>query len=227
MARNTTLGVFDIIGPIMIGPSSSHTAGAARMGFMARNIFGKQPMRVEFHLHGSFARTYKGHGTGLALVAGLLGMYPDDIRIEHAYEHAAERGMDFRFFQTNLGGGVHPNTALIKMFSENGKERSVQISSLGGGAIQVTKIDNFEVLILGNLNVIVASYKDKPGVVAKVTAKIAEYDLNIAFMNVAREEKGADALMVVGLDKKMPEDACESLRSIKQVSELLVIEKIL
>ena len=226
MVRDNSLGVFDIIGPIMIGPSSSHTAGAARMGFMARNIFGQQPKRVEFYLHGSFAKTYKGHGTGLALVAGLLGMYPDDTRIEHAYQHAAEQDMDFKFFQSNMGGGEHPNTALIKMFGENGKERSVQISSVGGGAIQVTKIDNFEVLILGNLNVVVASYQDKPGVIAKVTAKIAEYDLNIAFMNVSREEKGADALMVVGLDKKISEEACAALRSIRQVSELLVIEKI-
>jgi L-serine dehydratase len=183
----------------MIGPSSSHTAGACRLGELARAIFGGTPARAHILLHGSFASTGAGHGTGLALVAGLLGMHPDDARIPSAFELADQAGLVFDFAEQDLGD-AHPNTAVFIL--EDGAEHqvSVQGSSLGGGDVVVTRIDDYDVELTGDLPVIVVAHLDRPGEIASVTSILAETHVNIASMQVSRERKGANALMLIATD---------------------------
>jgi L-serine dehydratase len=191
--------VFDIIGPVMIGPSSSHTAGAVRLGALARAIFGERPVRAAILLHGSFASTGTGHGTDIALVAGLLGMQPDDGRIPEALGIAADGGLEVAFEEADLGE-VHPNTAEFRLADAGGREMSIRGSSLGGGDVTVTDIDGFEVEISGELPVLVVEHHDQPGEIAAVTGILAEGGVNIASMQVSREQKGARALMLIETD---------------------------
>jgi len=194
--------VFDIVGPIMIGPSSSHTAGACRLGELARAIFGGTPARAHILLHGSFASTGPGHGTDLALVAGLLGMHPDDARIPHAFEIAREAGLEFDFAEEDLGD-AHPNTATFVLEEEAGRQMEVQGSSLGGGDVVVTRIDGYDVELSGELPVIVVGHIDRPGEIAAVTAVLAETHVNVASMHVSRERRGAGALMLIATDAQV------------------------
>jgi L-serine dehydratase len=195
-----TRSVFEIIGPVMIGPSSSHTAGAVRLGLLARAVFGEQPARARITLHGSFASTGHGHGTDLALVAGLLGMAPDDERIRTADRQAREAGMEVTFESGDLGE-VHPNTARLELSSADGRTVTVQGSSIGGADVVLTAIDDFDVAITGELPVLVVEHRDQPGVIASVSAVLAEYGVNIASMEVSRERRGARALMVIETDQ--------------------------
>jgi L-serine dehydratase len=195
-----TRSVFEIIGPVMIGPSSSHTAGAVRLGLLARAVFGEQPARARITLHGSFASTGHGHGTDLALVAGLLGMAPDDERIRTADRQAREAGMEVTFESGDLGE-VHPNTARLELSSADGRTVTVQGSSIGGADVVLTTIDDFDVAITGELPVLVVEHHDQPGVIASVSAVLAEYGVNIASMEVSRERRGARALMVIETDQ--------------------------
>jgi len=183
----------------MIGPSSSHTAGACRLGELARAIFGETPTRAHILLHGSFASTGAGHGTGFALVAGLLGMHPDDARIPSAFELAKQAHLDFDFAEQDLGD-AHPNTAVFILEDDTGRQMSVQGSSLGGGDVVVTRIDGYDVEITGDLPVLVVAHLDRPGEIASVTSILAEAHVNIASMQVSRERKGAMALMLIATD---------------------------
>jgi L-serine dehydratase len=192
--------VFDVIGPVMIGPSSSHTAGAVRLGRLARAVFGEQPARAVITLHGSFASTGRGHGTDLALVAGLLGFAPDDVRIRTADEEARAAGMVVTFDEADLGE-VHPNTARLELWSADNRTVTVQGSSVGGADVVLTAIDDFDVNITGELPVLVVEHQDQPGVIASVSAQLAEYGVNIAGMEVSRERRGARALMVIETDQ--------------------------
>ncbi|HSK47876.1 MAG TPA: L-serine ammonia-lyase, iron-sulfur-dependent subunit beta [Coriobacteriia bacterium] len=196
MARQRS--VFDIIGPVMIGPSSSHTAGAVRLGALARAVFGGQPATVSIHLHGSFASTGRGHGTDIALVAGLLGMSPDDVRIPDALAEAEQAGLVVAFEEDDLGE-VHPNTAEFWL-SRGESQMCVRGSSLGGGDVVITDIDGFEVQISGELPILVVEHQDRPGEVAAVTSILAEFGANIASMSVSRERRGARALMLIETD---------------------------
>ncbi len=205
--------VFDIVGPVMIGPSSSHTAGACRLGELARAIFGGTPARAHILLHGSFASTGAGHGTGLALVAGLLGMHPDDARIPSAFELAQEADLVFDFAEQDLGD-AHPNTAVFILEDDTGRHMSVRGSSLGGGDVVVTRIDDYDVELTGDLPVIVVAHLDRPGEIASVTSILAETHVNIASMQVSRERKGANALMLIATDA--PVDATTSRRIAAQ-----------
>lgn len=214
--------VFDIIGPIMIGPSSSHTAGAVRIGRLARAVFGEVPEQVDIYLHGSFAQTYKGHGTDVALVAGLLGLDTDDEGIISALETAKEQGVVVNFIPTDLGD-VHPNTAKLVM-KKGEKVREVVGSSIGGGNIVITKIDDFEVSLRGDYFTLVTAYKDRPGMIAKVTSLLANNNVNIAKMRVSREDKGAQALMVVETDEYISD---EILEEIRQTSDILGAFKVM
>ena len=202
--------VFDIIGPVMIGPSSSHTAGACRLGELARAVFGATPQRAHVLLHGSFASTGRGHGTDLALAAGLLGMRPDDERIPDAFEIARQAGLEIDFAEADLGD-AHPNTAVFIMSDDAGNRMTVRGSSLGGGDVIVTEIDSYDVEMTGELPLMIVAHVDRPGQIAGVTSVLAENSVNVASMHVSREHKGAGALMLIETDVEVPVQAAESI----------------
>jgi L-serine dehydratase len=208
--------VFDIVGPVMIGPSSSHTAGAVRLGQLARAVFGGQPERADIVLHGSFASTGRGHGTDLALVAGLLGLGPDDLRIPQALTLAHDAGLTVVFETADLGE-VHPNTAEFRL---GGGDRQMRLrgSSLGGGDVVVTDIDGFEVEISGELPVLVVEHQDRPGEIATVTGTLAESGANIASMQVSRERRGARALMLIETDTEVSDEVTARIASQPGIS---------
>lgn len=204
--------IFDVIGPVMIGPSSSHTAGAVRIGNFARALAGEMPRIVDIHLHGSFAATGKGHGTDLALVAGVLGLQPDDPRIKEAFELAREQGVTVNFAKTDIKG-AHPNTARLVVTPVQGSVVDVTASSVGGGEIRVVSISGFPVELSGRYPSLIAAYKDRPGMVAKVGAALAAHGVNIAYMRVSRRDRGDTALMVVETDQPIPQQVVDELLS--------------
>lgn len=182
------VGVFDIMGPIMIGPSSSHTAGAARLGKIARAVSEGDIKEVKFLLHGSFGKTYKGHGTDRALVAGILGMEPSDIRLRDAIDIAEAQGIKVSFEEFDLGD-AHPNTVKILITGKTGNNYEVIGSSIGGGSIQVSEVNGNNVEFTGAYPTLIISHMDIPGAVSKVTAILYKDDINIAFMKVFRSQK--------------------------------------
>lgn len=214
--------VFEVIGPVMIGPSSSHTAGAVRLGRLARAVFGEQPSRADIALHGSFASTGHGHGTDLALVAGLLGYAPDDERIRTADTQAAAAGMTVAFAEADLGE-VHPNTARIAMTAADGRTGVVQGSSVGGADVVLTRIDDFDVAITGELPVLVVEHHDQPGVIAAVSAILADHGVNIASMEVSRERRGARALMVIETDQPVDERTMRAVGQAEAVGHVRTV----
>lgn len=195
------MNVFDIIGPVMIGPSSSHTAGAARIGSIARSLLAQNPVRAEILLHGSFAKTYKGHGTDKALIAGILGMAPDDGRIRQSLELAQAQGL-----QVHLTTGVledaHPNTACVTLTGADGSTVSIQASSIGGGNVRVTKINGMDVEITGQHDTFIVLHRDEPGTIAEVTEMMANQLLNICSFHLSRQNKGGVACMTIEVDSR-------------------------
>lgn len=219
------MGVFDIVGPVMIGPSSSHTAGAARLGKMARNILGDAPVEATIKLYGSFARTYKGHGTDKALVAGLLGFSADDPRIKNSFELAADSGLKITLV-TEAGGEHHPNTAEIRMKGTTGDVVRVVGVSIGGGNIAIKKINHYQVDISGNHFTLLVANQDKPGAVAVVTKILAQENINIAFMRVSRSHRGADALMILELDQPVSRQTLEVISAVPAIERALLLPPI-
>lgn len=217
--------VFEVVGPVMIGPSSSHTAGAVRLGGLARAVFGGTPARARITLHGSFASTGRGHGTDLALVAGLLGYAPDDERIRTADRHAKDAGLEVTFVDEDLGD-VHPNTARIAMSANDGRTVVVQGSSIGGADVVLTGIDDFDVSISGELPVLVVEHNDRPGVVASVSAILAEHGANIASMEVSRERRGARALMVLETDHPVDDDTLAAVARADAVTSVRAVPSV-
>lgn len=205
------MDLFDIVGPIMIGPSSSHTAGAVRMGFVAREILGEDVARAVIFLHGSFADTYRGHGTDRALIAGLMGMAVDDARIRDSLAIAREAGIQFEFRTVELED-VHPNTAIIRVSGKSGAQVSVQASSVGGGAIRVDRIDDMAVSFRVSQDTIVIRHQDTPGVIAAVSSGIARHGVNIATMQVFRTCEGGEAIMAIEVDAPVSEELKAELR---------------
>jgi len=201
----------------MIGPSSSHTAGAVRLGALARAIFGEQPLSARIGLHGSFASTGHGHGTDLALVAGLLGMKPDDARIPEALDLAASRGLAVEFHEVDAGE-VHPNTAVFELEGDNGHHMVVRGSSLGGGDVVVGAIDSFEVEANGDLPLLIVEHTDRPGEIAAVTGILAQSGTNIAEMRVSREKRGARALMLIETDVEVDGAAATQVAELPGVT---------
>jgi len=217
MARQRS--VFDIVGPVMIGPSSSHTAGACRLGELARSIFGATPSHARILLHGSFASTGPGHGTDLALVAGLLGMHPDDARIPSALVLAAESGLGVEFAEVDLGD-AHPNTARFELSGPDGRVMLIQGSSLGGGDVVVTEINCFEVELTGDLPMLVVGHLDQPGQIAAATKLLAESGVNVASMQVSRERRDADALMLIATDAEVDLATAERISLLPGVTSV-------
>lgn len=209
-------GIFDIIGPVMIGPSSSHTAGAARIGRIARLIAGSEVVKADFVLHGSFSKTYRGHGTDRALVAGLLGMLPDDDRLRDSMELAKEAGISISFREGNLGD-VHPNTVRVDMMLIDGETVSVTGSSIGGGAVLITRIGDEDVQFTGNYPTLLITHTDAPGVVAHVTRLLYEAGINIAFMSVFRSQRGKSATMIFETDENISDETLEKLKEVSGV----------
>ena len=218
-------GVFDIIGPIMIGPSSSHTAGAVRIGRLARAIGRGSPRKVKIWLHGSFARTYRGHGTDLALVAGLLGLDTGDERIKTAFDLAREEGLEFTIAAADLGN-VHPNTARLSVQTAEGIATVITGSSVGGGNVVITEVDGFPVDLTGEYHTFVILHHDEPGVVSKVTTILALDEVNIARMKTSRQRKGADALMVIEVDQPGSPHVIPAITKLPQVKSAILIEPV-
>ncbi|CAM4297850.1 L-serine ammonia-lyase, iron-sulfur-dependent, subunit beta [Erysipelothrix inopinata] len=214
--------VFDIIGPVMVGPSSSHTAGACRIGKMARAIFGDQPEVVNVYLFESFAKTYQGHGTNVALAGGLLGMSPDDERLHESLLIALEAGITIRFIPLEEKVD-HPNTARIVM-SKGNRKMTVTGVSIGGGSAKITKIDDISVDIAGGNPTILIFHQDKPGMIAKVATILSELHINIGSMKVDREEVGKDAYMVIELDQDHLATSLDDLRAIESVRNVMFIQ---
>ena len=190
------INIFDMMGPVMVGPSSSHTAGAARIGNMGRTLLGEEVARADIGLYGSFAETGYGHGTDRALLAGLLGMKPDDLRIPNAYEEANRAGMAYSFRTVELRD-ARPNTALLELTGKSGKKLPLQASSIGGGAIVVNKIDGIDVNFTGDFNTLIVRNQDESGSVAAITSILSQVHINVANMSVNRHRRGGDALMVI------------------------------
>ncbi|AWB10587.1 L-serine dehydratase [Thermodesulfobium acidiphilum] len=216
--------VFDIIGPIMIGPSSSHTAGALKLASMARSILGETPNKVVTRLYGSFAKTYKGHGSDRAIAAGFLGFNTEDERIPNAIDIAAEMGVKIEFIPLNIPVD-HPNTLEFEMIGKSGLKIVVQGISVGGGNIIVKKIDNYEVNLTGNYETLITCHKDHPGIIAKITQIISSKNINIAYMYVSRLEKGKDAMMTIETDDYITSDIYSTLLSSPDLNFVKVIHK--
>lgn len=220
------MNIFDIIGPVMIGPSSSHTAGACRLGLLAASILGEAPVKAEILLHGSFAQTYKGHGTDRALAAGLMGWGTDDARIPQALEIAKEKGLDFTFATVDLGSMTHPNTVCFKLTGASGAHCEVIGSSIGGGQVQVTSIDGFPVELNGVLPALLVPHRDEPGVIALVSSILAMKGVNIASMRVFRSNKGGTASMVIECDQTVNSDVVDQLERLGAVKSVRFVDKV-
>ncbi|WP_312833015.1 L-serine ammonia-lyase, iron-sulfur-dependent subunit beta [Sedimentibacter saalensis] len=218
--------VFDIIGPIMIGPSSSHTAGAAKLAKIARTVAGGKIIKVDFILHGSFAETYKGHGTDKALVAGILGMDPWDEDLRNSFELAAKEGIEYNFIAADLGD-VHPNTVRFVMTKADGNLAVVMGSSIGGGNIIVFDIDGQEVEFTGERPTLLTKHKDIPGVLSQIANILYDENINIANMRVYRNEKGKEATMAIETDSIIPEKLLEKVRDIKEIHCVNVVNPII
>lgn len=218
------LDIFDILGPVMVGPSSSHTAGAVRIGHMARTLLGAEVARADIGLHGSFADTGRGHGTDRALVAGLLGMKPDDLGIPQSFEIAANQGLEFHFHTARLRD-AHPNTAVLTVESADGRKLELQAASTGGGRIRVDRLDGVEVSFTGIFNTLVVRHQDVAGELSRILNELSVSGVNIANMSLNRDRRGGAALTVVETDQKIPADALECIQALYGVLGATYYEK--
>jgi len=219
------VSLLDIIGPVMVGPSSSHTAGACRLGLLARCLVGGTPERARMELHGSFARTGEGHGTDKALVGGLMGFRPDDERLRTALEIAEKEGLDFRFEKTTLSDDAHPNSVRITV--ERGDRKAVMTgASLGAGRVLVTEIDGYPVEVTGNLHTIVMVAEDVKGSVAAIATVLSEHNLNIATLRLTRKARGGDAFMVIEMDDVPAEEVRDEIRGLPWVRWAFRLDKV-
>lgn len=216
------MNIFEILGPVMVGPSSSHTAGAVRIGLMTRRLLGQKPVKARIGMYGSFMATGRGHGTDRAVVAGLLGMKPDDIRIPESFELAAADGLSFSFEEANLSG-AHPNTVLLEVEGDGGRELSVQASSLGGGRIMVNRLDGIDVNCTCEMPTLIVHNMDQPGHVAEVTSMLSHKSVNIANMSLYRDKRGGRAVMVVETDQPIPEEALRWLEHLEGILKVTYI----
>jgi L-serine dehydratase len=219
------VSLLDIIGPVMVGPSSSHTAGACRLGLLARCLVGGTPERALLELHGSFARTGEGHGTDKALVGGLMGFRPDDERLRDALGIMEREGLDYRFEKTTLDDEAHPNTVRITV--ERGDRRSVMMgSSLGAGRVLVTEIDGYPVQVTGNLHTIVLVAEDVKGSVARIATILSDANVNIATLRLSRKSRGGDAFMVFEVDEQPGDDVRDAMRGLPWVKWAFRLDKV-
>ncbi|MGI6157694.1 MAG: L-serine ammonia-lyase, iron-sulfur-dependent subunit beta [Saccharofermentanales bacterium] len=216
--------LFDVIGPVMVGPSSSHTAGAVRIGLAARSIFGKTPSSVTITFYGSFAHTYRGHGTDLALIAGLLGFSTASTKIRDAYQWAEREHMAIDIVCSDERT-EHPNTATVSM-TDGDETMSVTGVSLGGGMIDLIEIDGFSVRVHSDNPVFLIFHRDRPGLIASVTQLLAVSHVNVSQMDVSRKARGELALMVIATDTEIPEATMSIIEQIEDVSSVIALTDI-
>jgi L-serine dehydratase len=225
MTSTKQISAFDIIGPIMVGPSSSHTAGAVRLGQIGRTILGHQPTDALIELHGSFAQTGQGHGTHQALIAGLLGMSPDDDRIRDSFNLAREAGLVFKFEAVDFGEEAHPNTV---RFSLTRGPRQIQLTgaSVGGGMVEITNLEGYQTRFGGEYETLLVISRDQPGTINAITGWLLEHHINIAFFRVERRKRGGDAVMIIETDDPIPEEMVEAIEDFPWVRWARNISKV-
>lgn len=207
---------FDIIGPVMVGPSSSHTAGAVKIGNISQKLLGTSVRKADIFFHGSFLATGKGHGTDRALVAGLLGFPVDDSRIPDSFRYAEEADMDFHLSGIDLGD-VHPNSVKLLLSGDEGKKIEIVAASVGGGAIRVTEIDSLPANFSGDYPTLVVNNLDQPGHVTEITSMLSHKSINIATMQLYRSSKGGHAVIVLECDQEVPADAIRWLAHLEGI----------
>ena len=218
------ISVFDVFGPNMIGPSSSHTAGAELIAFLAQKVITPPLVRVNFTLYGSFAKTYHGHGTDRALLGGIMGFSADDTRIRDSFDIAAKRGLAYSFTPNETETDIHPNTVDIRMENAEGQVMTVRGESLGGGKVRIVRINGVKVDFSGEYNALIVVQQDKPGVVAHITNILSEHGVNIAFMRLFREAKGHTAYTIVESDERLPEGVSKLLRQNPNITDVMVVQ---
>jgi L-serine dehydratase len=218
------VSILDVMGPVMVGPSSSHTAGAARLGRVAREILDEDPVDVRFFLHPPLAATYRGHGSDFALVGGSIGLNVDDPRIPEAIRIAEQMGVEISFTEEDLGE-VHPNTVRIEA---KGATREVEVvgSSIGGGVIEVFRINGFQTRFKGDCPTLLLFYRDRPGMISEVTKVIAEEAINIASLYCSRKQRGKDAFMEIDVDSPISDEALRRICSVGEVAEARYLDRI-
>ena len=210
------MSIFDVIGPVMVGPSSSHTAGAVRIGYISRKLLGENIVKADIRLYGSFLATGKGHGTRKAVVAGILGMKPDDMRIPDSLDIASSQGMEVTFGEAQLKE-AHPNTVQMFLTGVSGRSLEVVGESLGGSRINIAQIDGINTNFSGDYPTLVVHNLDQPGHVSEVTAMLAHKGVNIAYMQLYRSNRGGEAVMVVECDQEVPREALKWLERMEGI----------
>lgn len=219
------ISVFEVIGPNMVGPSSSHTAGAASIARLAWKMTHEKIKRVKFVLYGSFAQTYKGHGTDRALLGGMMGFETDDERIRDSFEIAEKEGIEFSFVANTIETDVHPNTVDMEIEDINGRVLTVRGESIGGGKVRLTRINGVKVLFTGEYHSLIVIHKDHPGVISKVTSNLGECHVNIAYLRVYRETKGGIAYMIIESDEEITQDIVDKIERNPFVKDTMLIKK--
>ncbi|HET7706496.1 MAG TPA: L-serine ammonia-lyase, iron-sulfur-dependent subunit beta [Thermoanaerobaculia bacterium] len=218
------VSILDVMGPVMVGPSSSHTAGTARLGRVAYEILDDDPVSVDFHLHPPLAATYRGHGSDFALVGGSIGLNVDDPRIPEAIRIAEQMGLEISFSEEDLGD-VHPNTVRIEIRSAT-HEAEIIGSSIGGGVIEVFKINGFQARFKGDSPTLLLFYRDRPGMISEVTAIIAEEAINIASLYCSRKQRGKDAFMQIDVDSPVSDAALARIGAVRDMREAKYLDRI-
>lgn len=218
------ISVFDVIGPNMVGPSSSHTAGACAIAYLAQKMNNGVLKKVTFTLYGSFAKTYRGHGTDRALLGGIMGFSTDDIRIRDSFSIAREQGIVFSFLPNDIESDVHPNTVDIRMENEDGRVMTVRGESTGGGKVRIVRINQVQVDFTGEYNAVIIIQQDKPGVAAHITKCLGDRNVNIAFMRIFRESKGETAYTIVESDGNLPDDIVPNLMVNPHIHDVMLIQ---
>ncbi len=219
------ISVFEVIGPNMVGPSSSHTAGAASIARLAWKMTHEKIKRVKFTLYGSFAQTYKGHGTDRALLGGMMGFETDDERIRDSFEIAEKEGLEFSFTANTTETEVHPNTVDMEIEDVTGRILTVRGESIGGGKVRLTRINGVKVLFTGEYHSLIVIHKDHPGVISKVTANLGECHVNIAYLRVYRENKGGIAYMIIESDEEITQDIVDKIEKNPFVKDTMLIKR--
>ncbi|MBQ2847855.1 MAG: L-serine ammonia-lyase, iron-sulfur-dependent subunit beta [Clostridia bacterium] len=219
------ISVFEVIGPNMVGPSSSHTAGAASIARLAGKMLHSKVKKVNFILYGSFAQTYQGHGTDRALLGGLMGFETDDVRIRDSFEIAEKEGIEFSFIANTVETDVHPNTVDMEIEEISGKKLSVRGESLGGGKVKLTRINGVKVHFTGEYHALIVIHKDHPGVISKITNVFGKMHVNIAFLRVYRESKGGNAYMIIESDEEITFGSVEEIEKNPFVRETMLIRR--
>lgn len=218
------ISAFDVIGPNMVGPSSSHTAGAVSIALLAKKMIPGKIKKARFILYGSFAKTYRGHGTDRALLGGTMGFHTDDLRIKDSFQIAKKEGLQYSFTTNEREKEIYPNTVDIELENEEGTTLKVRGESIGGGKVRITRINHVKVEFTGEYSTLIVIHDDKPGLVAYITKCLSECNVNLAFMRLYREEKGTIAYSVVESDEKIPQKVLDKIKTNKCVHDIMLVQ---